>query len=123
MPSSKIENNTYNIIQNYINLPNFSDKTHNYFEKYNNKLIIYEIYELLINNNFILKKFNFSNDNQSLYYINEIDKSALVKIIINNHTIQITVPLYKSKYLYTTEFNNLEKVFDYLAYHLNELNK
>ena len=123
MPSSKIENNTYNIIQNYINLPNFTSKTHNYFEKYNNKLIIYKIYELLINNNFILKKFNFSNDNQSLYYINKIDKTAIVKIIINNHTIKITIPLYKSKYLYSTEFDNLEKVFHYLVYHLDKVNK
>lgn len=90
--------------------------------KRKNKINIFNIYEFLINNNYNIKKFNFSIDNQELYFINIDDNSSVIKIKINIK-YYITIPLKDCNYEYSTSFNNINLLFDYLKFHVNYLIK
>ena len=92
---------------------------------------INKIYYYLIDNNYILKKFNINIDKQLLYFVHKDNFSEVIKIIINNYKknfttialqICLTIPLKNSNYEYTTKFNNIDKVWEYLKFHVNHLN-
>ena len=89
--------------------------------KRKNKITLINIYEFLVNNNYNIKKFSYSSFNQELYFVNTIDNSAVIKI---QYKIQfhLTIPLKNCNYEYSTIFNNIDKLFDYLKYHINYLN-
>lgn len=107
---SKDNNNEYNFV--YKNLS----------PKRKNKINIFNIYEFLINNNYNIKKFNFSIDNQELYFINIHDNTSVIKIKINIK-YYITIPLKDCNYEYSTSFNNINLLFNYLKFHVNYLKK
>lgn len=100
-----------------------------YKESPNNIDNINKIYYYLIDNNYILKKFNI--DRQLLYFVHKDNFSEVIKIIINNYKknfntialqISLTIPLKNSNYEYTTKFNNIDKAWEYLKFHVNYLN-
>ena len=90
--------------------------------KRKNRISIFNIYEFLINNNYNIKKINFSIDNQELYFTNIDDKSAVIKIKINIK-YNITIPLKNCNYEYSTSFNSINLLLDYLKFHINYLKK
>lgn len=82
----------------------------------------------LINKNYILKKINYTIEKKSLYFVNKDNSSEIIKIIINTYkinknnyktNISVTIPLKKCNYLYTSEFNYINKVLDYLKIHFD----
>jgi hypothetical protein len=92
---------------------------------------INKICDYLINNNYILKKSNINFERQLLYFINKDNFSQVIKINIDNLkkkinskkiNIQLTIPLKRCNYEYTTQFNNLNSFWEYLKYHINYLN-
>jgi hypothetical protein len=89
--------------------------------KRKNKITIVDIYEFLVNNNYNIKKFNFTLENQELYFVNIIDNSAVIKICCNIQ-YHLTIPLINCNYEYSTKFNNIEKLFEYLKYHTYHFN-
>tara|TARA_Y100000022_G_C13159391_1_gene333270 strand:+ start:251 stop:631 length:381 start_codon:yes stop_codon:yes gene_type:complete len=117
-----------NIINNYklIDYKLIDYKLIDYI-KLHNINIINKIYSYLIYNNYILKKSNISIDRQLLYFINRDNFSEVIKIIINNKKnsysshldITLTIPLKKTNYEYSTKFNNLDRVWSYLNYHIS----
>lgn len=116
MPSLLYNNYNKNLNENK------NDNTKIISPKRKNKISIFNIYEFLVNNNYNIKKFNFSVENQELYFINNDDNSAVIKIIINNK-YYVTIPLKNCNYEYSTTFNNINLLFDYLKFHVNYLKK
>ena len=116
--SNILENNKKKLNNNYLYTNNYLHE--NLSPKRKNKISIFDIYEFLVNNEYNIKKFNFNSDNQELYFLNKKDNSAVVKLKINN-TYNITIPLKNCNYEYSTNFNNINSLFDYLKYHINYL--
>lgn len=86
--------------------------------KRKNKVNLVNVYEFLINNNYNIKKFNFTTDNQELYFVNNVDNSAVVKIICKDK-YHLTIPLKNCNYEFSTVFNNIDRLFEYLKFHIN----
>ena len=109
-----------------VEIPVKSNYIINNINQIKNINIINKIYCYLINNNYILKKSNTYTNNKLLYFINKNDFSEVIKIIINNDSnkveIILTIPLKNSNYEYTTKFNNLDKTWNYLKFHISYLN-
>jgi hypothetical protein len=124
--NNTINNNTINNNE-IINYEYYKESTNNI----NNINNINKIYYYLIDNNYILKKTNINIDRQLLYFVHKDNFSEVIKIIINNYKknfntialqISLTIPLKNSNYEYTTKFNNIDKVWNYLKFHVNYLN-
>ena len=112
----------YNYLKSKDNINEYNFVYENLSPKRKNKINIFNIYEFLINNNYNIKKFNFSIDNQELYFINIDDNTSVIKIKINTK-YYITIPLRDCNYEYSTSFNNINLLFNYLKFHVNYLKK
>jgi len=82
--------------------------------------VIKNIYDLFVNNNYSFKyeriKKNDFEYQYILFYYNNINE--LYKIHIANDNYFVSVPLKKCNYYYTTKFDNIYKVYDYIKLHL-----
>ena len=58
-----------------------------------------------------------------MIFINREDHDCKYTVeIYNNNNVKVTIPITNTNYLYTTYFNNIVNVIDYLSLHLNKNN-
>lgn len=85
----------------------------------NEKYILNNINNYIINNNYIIKKNNQSYNNKKFYFINKIDNSSVIKIIIEKNNIYITIPIQNSNFEYNTIFNDINTAYNFIKLHIN----
>ena len=82
--------------------------------------VIKNIHDLFVNNNYSFKYEKIKKDDFEyqyiLFYYNNINE--LYKIRIINDIYFVSIPLKKCNYYYTTKFDNIYKVYDYIKLHL-----
>lgn len=85
----------------------------------NEKYILNNINNYIINNNYIIKKKYKSYNNKKFYFINKIDNSSVIKIIIEKNNIYITIPIQNSNFEYNTIFNDINTAYNFIKLHIN----
>ncbi len=91
-----------------------------YYKDDNIKNIMKNIHNIFIDNKYSFKfkkiKSDFENEHYFIYYNPIINE--LYKIHILNDIYFVSIPLKKCNYYYTTKFDNIYKVYDYINIHL-----
>lgn len=104
-----------------------SNNRTNSFDTLDNVFFYYlnEINKILIGNNFKSKigsKYSPNSVNQTIIYYNPINITETFTLTIyNKYSITITRPIANSNFYFTTTFNDMEDVYNYVKIHNYEI--